>query len=81
MIEGDLGRAGLGIYDHMNGVGAHEVIIESPKHEDTLAHMNIKQIEDIFWAFRDRIIDLQRDKRFRFSLIFKNEGDAAGAST
>lgn len=80
MIEGDLGRAGLGIYDHMNGVGAHEVIIESPKHEDTLSHMSVKQIEDIFWAFRDRIIDLQRDKRFRFILIFKNEGEAAGAS-
>ncbi len=80
MIEGDLGRSGLGIYDHMNGVGAHEVIIESPNHYDTLASMSPKQVEDVFWAFRDRIVDLQRDKRFRFILIFKNEGEAAGAS-
>lgn len=80
MIEGDLGRAGLGIYDQMNGVGAHEVIIESPKHEDSLANMSIKQIYDIFWAFKERILDLQNDKRFRYILIFKNEGEAAGAS-
>ncbi len=80
MIEGDLGRTGIGIYDQMNGVGAHEVIIESPKHEDSLSNMNIRQIYDVFWAFRERILDLQKDKRFRYILIFKNEGEAAGAS-
>ncbi|OGF64530.1 MAG: galactose-1-phosphate uridylyltransferase [Candidatus Fischerbacteria bacterium RBG_13_37_8] len=80
MIEGDLGRVGMGIYDHMNGVGAHEVIIESPRHEDTLSQMSTNQINDIFWAFRDRILDLQNDKRFRYILIFKNEGEPAGAS-
>ena len=34
----------------------------------------------MFWAFRDRIIDLKRDHRFRYILLFKNHGEAAGAS-
>ncbi|HET9867759.1 MAG TPA: galactose-1-phosphate uridylyltransferase, partial [Nitrospira sp.] len=33
-VEGDLGREGMGLYDRMNGVGAHEVIIEAPGHKD-----------------------------------------------
>src|SRR4051812_30920332 len=33
MVEGGLEKRGEGMYDLMNGVGAHEVIIESPRHE------------------------------------------------
>ena len=36
MIEGDLNRRGDGVYDMMNGIGAHEVIVESPRHGTTL---------------------------------------------
>jgi UDPglucose--hexose-1-phosphate uridylyltransferase len=79
-IEGDLDREGDGLFDRMNGVGAHEVIIETPDHWSTLATMSEKQIEDVLWAFRDRMLDLKNDKRFRYILVFKNHGEAAGAS-
>ena len=79
-IEGDLDREGEGLFDRMNGVGAHEVIIETPDHRSTLATMTEKQIEDVLWAFRDRMLDLKNDRRFRYILIFKNHGEAAGAS-
>jgi UDPglucose--hexose-1-phosphate uridylyltransferase len=79
-IEGDLNRQGEGIFDKMNGIGAHEVIIESPSHAATLATMEERQIEQALWAFRDRILDLRRDRRFKYILIFKNHGEAAGAS-
>src|SRR3989449_3157056 len=79
-IEGDLGREGVGLYDRMNGVGAHEVIIESPDHKATLASLSEKQLEDVFWAYRDRILDLRKDARLRYILIFKNHGQAAGAT-
>ncbi len=79
-IEGDLDREGEGLFDRMNGVGAHEVIIETPDHRSTLATMKEKQIEDVLWAFRDRMLDLKNDRRFRYILIFKNHGEAAGAS-
>jgi UDPglucose--hexose-1-phosphate uridylyltransferase len=79
-IEGDLDRTGEGLFDKMNGIGAHEVIIETPDHRATLATLPEKAIEDVLWAYRDRMLDLKNDKRFRYILIFKNHGEAAGAS-
>jgi UDPglucose--hexose-1-phosphate uridylyltransferase len=79
-VEGDMGREGVGIYDRMNGIGAHEVIIETPDHKDTLADLQPKRIEDVCWAYRDRMVDLKRDARFRYILVFKNHGPAAGAT-
>jgi UDPglucose--hexose-1-phosphate uridylyltransferase len=79
-VEGDLGREGIGLYDRMNGIGAHEVIIETPEHKDTLADMPSKRIEDVLWAYRDRMVDLKKDHRFRYILVFKNHGVAAGAT-
>lgn len=79
-IEGDLNRQGEGIYDKMNGVGAHEVIVETPDHKATIPEMPEKQIEEVLWAYRDRINDLKRDRRFRYIVIFKNYGESAGAT-
>ena len=79
-IEGDLNREGEGMFDRMNGVGAHEIIIETPDHCSTLASLPERAIEDVLWAYRDRVLDLKNDKRLRYALIFKNHGDAAGAT-
>jgi len=79
-VEGDLNRQGEGVYDRMNGVGAHEVVIETPDHMLTLSELSEKQVEDVFWAVRDRIVDLRRDKRLRYIIVFKNHGAAAGAT-
>jgi UDPglucose--hexose-1-phosphate uridylyltransferase len=79
-IEGNLNRRAEGMFDRMNGIGAHEVIIETPDHAASLATMKDRRVEDSLWAFRDRILDLKQDKRFKYILIFKNHGEAAGAS-
>lgn len=79
-VEGEMGREGMGLYDRMNGIGAHEVIIETPDHKATLADLAPKHIEDILWSYRDRMVDLKRDIRLRFILVFKNHGAAAGAT-
>jgi UDPglucose--hexose-1-phosphate uridylyltransferase len=79
-IEGNLDRKGLGLYDRMNGVGAHEVIIETPIHELNFADAPIDHIERVIWMYRERLQDLLRDTRFKYVLIFKNHGSAAGAS-
>lgn len=79
-IEGDLNKTGEGIFDRMNGIGAHEVIIESPVHESTLTTLSLDKIENVLWAYQKRMIDLKKDSRFQYVLIFKNEGAAAGAS-
>lgn len=80
MIEGGLNREGSGIYDKMNGVGAHEVIIEGPSHDKALADFTDEEVESVLWAYRDRVIDLKKDTRFKYIMIFKNHGEAAGAS-
>ncbi|MDI6808911.1 MAG: galactose-1-phosphate uridylyltransferase [Candidatus Eisenbacteria bacterium] len=79
-IEGELGRKGEGLYDKMNGIGAHEVIIETPNHEQSLGELPVEHIETVLSTYRARTIDLKKDKRFRYILIFKNHGEAAGAS-
>lgn len=79
-IEGELEPTGEGLYDKMNGIGAHEVIIETPDHQSTLASLDELAVADVFWAYRERLADLKKDPRFEYILIFKNHGEAAGAS-
>ena len=79
-IEGSLNRQAEGMFDKMNGIGAHEVVVETPEHDASLADLTEKRIEDVLWAYRDRILDLKKDKRFKYILIFKNHGTAAGAT-
>lgn len=79
-IEGELNKTGEGIFDRMDGIGAHEVIIESPLHEGTLSTISEKAVEDVLRAYRERMVDLDGDPRFQYVLIFKNEGSVAGAS-
>jgi UDPglucose--hexose-1-phosphate uridylyltransferase len=79
-VEGDLHKRGDGIYDMMNGVGAHEVIIECPHREVNMARLPVPAIREVLWAYRDRLVDLKRDARLIHGLIFKNSGAAAGAT-
>jgi UDPglucose--hexose-1-phosphate uridylyltransferase len=79
-VEGTLSREPHGIYDRMNGIGAHEVIIETPVHGQDMVDMSVKQVRDVLWAYRERMLDLQRDVRLKYVLVFKNHGASAGAS-
>jgi len=79
-IEGDVGRRGQGVFDLSNGVGAHEVIIESPDHQKQLADLSPAELEQVFLTFKLRSLDLRGDPRLKYSLIFKNYGLSAGAS-
>ncbi len=79
-IEGELSPSGEGVFDRMHGVGAHEVIIETPDHQKDLTDLQSGEFQKIFCAYRDRITDLKRDTRFKYILIFKNHGSAAGAT-
>lgn len=77
-IEGELDRSGKGLYDLMNGIGAHEVIIESNRHIANMADLTENEINRVITCYIDRIIDLEKDKRFKYVLVFKNHGVAAG---
>jgi len=77
-IEGDLERRGRGLYDLMNGIGAHEIVIESNQHIGNMADLSEEQISRIMTCYIDRIKDLERDERFKYVLVFKNYGWTAG---
>ena len=79
-IEGDLDRRGIGIYDMSNGVGAHEVLIETPYHEKDIPDLLNSEVENFLSMYCRRTQDLIKDKRFKYIMVFKNFGAAAGAS-
>jgi UDPglucose--hexose-1-phosphate uridylyltransferase len=80
MVEGAVEREGMGHYDRMTGVGAHEVIVETPEHDKHLADFSIPDFMEVLRAYRERLSDLRKDPRLRYILIFKNYKEAAGAS-
>ncbi len=69
-----------GFFRKMDGVGKHEVVIESPLHNATIGTMDVKQIEEILLIYRNRFNELSQDSRFQFVKIFRNHGKAAGRS-
>ena len=74
-IYGELDNRGMGMYDVLNGIGAHELVIESPNHSEQIYDMDLDQIQNILFAYRERILDLKQDTRFRYVLLHKNYGD------
>ncbi len=79
-IEGTLNNRGYGLYDVMNGIGAHEVIVETPDHNKGLADLSHAEITNVLIAYRSRYLDLRRDMRLRYMVLFKNHGTRAGAT-
>lgn len=78
--EGELESEGLGIYNRMNGIGDHEVVIENPDHQLNMADLPVEHLTDVFKTYRTRVIELKKDTRSKYVLIFKNYGLVAGAS-
>jgi UDPglucose--hexose-1-phosphate uridylyltransferase len=76
-VETSLDRHGQGLYDLMNARGAHEILIQSPKHLKE-ADLPIEQMVKGLNVALDRITDLERDQAIKYVLMFKNYGKAAG---
>jgi len=71
-IEGEFDRRPEGMYDVMEAIGAHEIVVEAPEHHQNLATLEPSQIERVLFAYRERMIDLEKDQRFQQFLILKN---------
>lgn len=79
-VEGHLNKQAVGFYDKMNGIGAHEVVIETNSHSLVIEEMEDEEIADIFLAYKGRILDLKQDVRFKYIQVFKNHECMAGAT-
>ena len=79
-ISGELDHQSQGIYDRMNGLGIHDVIVECPHNETSLSRLSVENIQEVFRACQIRMLDIKQDPRLVYALIFKNKGTLAGAS-
>jgi UDPglucose--hexose-1-phosphate uridylyltransferase len=77
---GETGRLTRGIYDVMNGIGTHELIIESPRHNHSLDELSVAEIEIVARVYADRLGQLEKDPRFKYVLLFKNHGLISGSA-
>ncbi|MDR3674170.1 MAG: hypothetical protein P4N24_01680 [Acidobacteriota bacterium] len=72
-VEGDADRQAEGMFNRMNTIGAHEIVVESPVHGMTLAAVSEEHLGHVLELFRDRILDLKQDRRLRYVSIFKDQ--------
>jgi len=77
-IEGEPGRRGDGIYDCMSSVGAHEVLVENPRHDRHIWNASDDEIAHFLRLAAERILDLKRDPRIKYISLFKDYGKNAG---
>ena len=75
-----LSREGIGIYDKISGLGAHEILIESPEHSVEIPLLPVQQVVVIFNTIKLRMNDLEKNHYFRYLSLYKNKGESAGAS-
>lgn len=64
----------------MDGVGVHEVIIDTPSHNTPMALKTYQQVEKVLIAYQQRYNVLKKNRQFKFITIFKNHGWASGTS-
>jgi UDPglucose--hexose-1-phosphate uridylyltransferase len=76
-VEGGPGRQAEGLFDHMNAMGAHEIVVESRRHGATMGELAVDEIAQVIGIWRERILDLKRDHRLRYVSIFKRQMDAS----
>lgn len=78
--ESAVGNRRDGIYDSMDGMGFHEVVIENPGHDRVLEDMPAEEVADVVRTFVLRMREIKQDPRIKYVMIFKNHGRNAGAS-
>ena len=61
-------------------IGSHDVIVESPNHDETPADAELPQLELVIHAYIDRLRELSAKPYVKYVSIFRNYGQLAGAS-
>ncbi len=77
--DGELDRFGQGLYDLMQGIGTHELIVESPKHTHSLDELSLDELEKVVRVYVERLNELEKNPKFKYTLLFKNHGFISGS--
>ena len=68
------------IFDTMDGVGIHEVVIETPEHNKSIDMLDVEYVEEVVWAYRERYDAIAKHPEIKYIIIFRNHGRIAGSS-
>lgn len=79
-IDGQPQMVREGMFVRMPGYGVHEVIIETPSHNQDIYDRELGQVREMLWMYRDRLTKYKNEEGLENILIFKNKGDTAAAS-
>ncbi len=79
-LEGQLEEKRNGIYPCYNGLGQHEVLVETPEHGVEYHSLELERIEKIISMLKERYNVLAEEPRIKYIQIYKNRGMLAGAS-
>jgi UDPglucose--hexose-1-phosphate uridylyltransferase len=69
-----------GPYEACTGFGGHEVVIETPRHEEGLADLSPAHARLVVDAFAARLAHWRDDGRTAAVVLFRNQGSMSGAS-
>lgn len=69
-----------GIFEFMEGIGVHEVVIESPDHGVEMGDLPVDHLKDVLWTYRQRLSSIEAEAQYKYIQLFKNKGREAGAS-
>jgi len=78
-IEASENKRAEGFYDKMGTLGAHEIIVENRVHTKTFSTFDAGEMHQVVDMYTDRIVDLKRDRRFKYVQVFKNHGELVGS--
>lgn len=67
-------------FNGVRGFGVHDVIIDTPRHDLTIATMSRRAVEKLFFVYRGRFQQLEKNEQILLINIFRNYGVKAGAS-
>jgi len=79
-LEEELDRQGEGMFDMMSGFGVHEVIVNTPLHEESIATMPLEQLNELILLWKSRLHKLRANPNLKFAMVFGNRGEKAGAT-
>ncbi|MDD4548792.1 MAG: HIT domain-containing protein [Syntrophomonadaceae bacterium] len=79
-LQGELDMVSTGIYKSCNGIGQHEVVIETPEHGVEFHDFSVDRIILVYRMLKQRYRELAGDSRIKYIQIYKNRGLFAGAS-
>lgn len=78
--EGEVRHFHVGIHKVMSGVGAHEMVVETPHHDRNLAEQPAAVLAEILRVYRNRMNEMMQESRFHYVMLFRNQGENAGAT-